>query len=95
MNLQDKRIVLTGASSGIGLELLSLLHDKGAKIMAVDRQKPPHQFPSINYLQEDISTQNGVDNIFRMSQKVMVTLMFLLLMQDSLTIKGLRNQIGM
>lgn len=47
MNLQGKRIVLTGSSSGIGLELLSLLHDKGAKIVAVDSQKPSQTFPRI------------------------------------------------
>ena len=49
MNLQGKRIVLTGSSSGIGLELLSLLHDKGAKILAVDSQKLSQQFPSVTY----------------------------------------------
>ena len=71
MNLQGKKIILTGSSSGIGLELLSLLHEKGAKILAVDSQKPAQKIPSITYMQEDISTQNGVDKLFNMSDNVL------------------------
>ncbi|HHX59131.1 MAG TPA: SDR family NAD(P)-dependent oxidoreductase [Epulopiscium sp.] len=71
MNLQGKRVVLTGASSGIGLELLPLLHQKGAKVLAVGRRAYTPEFPSIIYIREDVSTKEGVDNIFNMAQEVL------------------------
>lgn len=71
MTLQNKRVVLTGSSSGIGLELLKLLQDRGAVILAADSQQPEQRLPGITYLQEDISTQQGVDRLFDMSQKLL------------------------
>ena len=35
MDLKNKKIVLTGASSGIGLHLLQLLNKKQAQILAI------------------------------------------------------------
>lgn len=64
MNLQGKNIILTGASSGIGLELLPLLHKKGAKVLAVGRKPYTPEFDSIHYIQADVSTQEGVDLVF-------------------------------
>jgi len=64
MNLNGKRIILTGASSGIGLELLPILHEKGAKVLAVGRKPYTSPFPSIHYIQADIATQEGVDFVF-------------------------------
>ena len=37
MNLQGKNVALTGASSGIGLELLKLLLKKGCRVAACAR----------------------------------------------------------
>ena len=54
MNLKGKKVILTGASSGIGLELLPLLHEKGAKVLAVGRKKFTPNFSSVTYIQEDI-----------------------------------------
>lgn len=71
MNLKGKRVVLTGASSGIGLELLPLLHKKGAKVLAVGRKKFDPNLSSVTYIQEDISTQAGVDGVFKMAKEVL------------------------
>jgi uncharacterized protein len=64
MNLKGKNVVLTGASSGIGLDLLPLLHAKGAHVLAVGRKPYQPEFDSIHYIQADISTQEGVDFVF-------------------------------
>ena len=64
MNLKGKNIILTGASSGIGLDLLPLLHAKGAKVLAVGRKPYQPEFSSIRYIQADVSTQEGVDLVF-------------------------------
>jgi short-subunit dehydrogenase len=71
MNLQGKRIILTGASSGIGLELLPFLHKKGAKVLAVGRKEYKPEFSSITYIREDISTQAGIDNVFNTAEKTL------------------------
>lgn len=64
MNLNDKRVILTGASSGIGLALQPLLHQKGARVLAVGRQAFTPDFSTITYIQADISTPSGVDSVF-------------------------------
>lgn len=71
MNLKGKNVVLTGASSGIGLELLPLLHQKGAKVLAIGRRPFTPDYDSITYLQEDISTQIGVENVFKKAEEVL------------------------
>lgn len=67
MNLQGKNIVLTGASSGIGKEILNLLSSYAdVKIIAVARhtesieEKEDVIFP----FAADVSTQEGVDILF-------------------------------
>jgi short-subunit dehydrogenase len=71
MNLKGKRIILTGASSGIGLALLPLLHEKGAKTLAVGRREFIPEQSSVTYIQEDISTQEGVDRVFEMAYEIL------------------------
>ncbi|MHB8127677.1 MAG: SDR family NAD(P)-dependent oxidoreductase [Mobilitalea sp.] len=71
MNLQGKRVILTGASSGIGLELLPFLHKKGAKVLAVGRKEFKPEFSSVTYIREDISTQEGIDRVFSTAETVL------------------------
>lgn len=39
MNMQNKVVIITGASSGIGLALSRLLTQRGAKVALVSRSK--------------------------------------------------------
>lgn len=69
MEINRKRIVLTGAASGIGQALLKHLSLYEARIVAADvqtidrstiRGNPAQIYP----FQSDLSTQNGVDDLF-------------------------------
>ena len=71
--IDNKTIVLTGASSGIGLEVLKLLaKGRGNRILAVARH-----VDNIRYLADnvtayacDISTQEGVDRLFEKAEEL-------------------------
>lgn len=73
MELRDKHIVVTGASSGIGLELTRQLLENGCHVVAAARSihrvtlthKRLHLFPC------DISTPAGVDSLFEFALKTL------------------------
>lgn len=74
MNINGKHIILTGASSGIGFEMLNILMNyKNVKIFAVARRVDTIKsvqgtvFPFV----ADVSTQEGVDSVFTAAQKTM------------------------
>ena len=71
MDLKGKKVILTGASSGIGLELLYLLNKKGAIVLAVGLEDFTANVLSVTYIKEDISTQEGVDKIFEKAEKIL------------------------
>ena len=74
--IENKTIVLTGASSGIGLEFLKLLDEgKGNKILAVSREATKKisadQFKSdVTVFDADTSTKEGVDAIFAKAEEL-------------------------
>lgn len=73
MEIQGKNIILTGASSGIGKELLDILISyKGVKIIAIARhiENIPEIEDRIYPFAADMSTQEGVDNAFSFSQQI-------------------------
>ncbi|PXV67430.1 short-subunit dehydrogenase [Dysgonomonas alginatilytica] len=75
MDIHNKNIVLTGASSGIGLAVLKLLLDyKGVRIVAVARHI--ETIPSIDGIvfpfSADLSNKRGVDSLFEYAQSVFV-----------------------
>lgn len=72
MDIRGKHIVITGASSGIGKEILAILTTySDVKIIAVARhtesiQQSEHIYP----LSVDVSTQVGVDKVFSFAQEI-------------------------
>ncbi len=66
--IENKKIVLTGASSGIGLEVLKLLaKGKGNVIIAVSRHAEQRLFdfgPNVIAKNIDCSTKEGIDKLF-------------------------------
>ena len=71
--IDNKTIVLTGASSGIGLETLKLLaQGKGNRILAVSRHATGIMGFGDNVIRfdADISTKEGVDSIFAKAEEL-------------------------
>jgi len=65
MDLAGKKIVITGASSGIGLEVLRLLLKYDVQILAVGRNiEHIPQDKKVFPLSCDIASQEGVDKVF-------------------------------
>lgn len=65
MKIENKNVVLTGASSGIGLELLYSLSNKGCKIIAVSRNTD--KIPKLNNVYTyscDVSNKDELDKLF-------------------------------
>ena len=72
--LSGKNIVLTGANSGIGLEVLKLLVEGGNKVLAVDlRTDRLKEFEGkgVTPMVRDISEKEGVDAVFAEAEKVL------------------------
>ena len=68
MNLTDKRILVTGASSGIGRETSILLSKLGAHVIMIARRLPQLEETFTNlegtdhkYYSYDLSDTNGID----------------------------------
>ena len=71
--IDNKTIVLTGASSGIGLECLKLLaQGKGNTILAVSRHADKLEgfAPNVIPFVCDISTKEGVDTLFAKAEEM-------------------------
>ncbi len=69
MHIEQKRIILTGAASGIGYELLKKLSTYNTRIVAadiqpIDRSAIRRTSAQIYPFQGDLSTQAGVDELF-------------------------------
>ena len=66
MNLQGKNVVLTGASSGIGLELTKLLLQKGCRVAACARRIENADIKDANYFPYkcDTSKKEELDGFF-------------------------------
>ena len=72
--IKNKTIVLTGASSGIGLEVLKLLSsEESNKILAVSRraeEKLGFVSDNVYVYNADVSTREGVDDVFKKADEV-------------------------
>jgi len=72
MNLSGKNVILTGANSGIGLEMLKLLLSKGSRVLAADlRTDAVEALGNANALSFvcDISSKEGVDLLFKKARE--------------------------
>ena len=71
--IENKNIVLTGASSGIGLEILKILKDgRGNRILAVSRHTESLEgfAPNVIPFSCDVSSAGGVDAIFARAEEL-------------------------
>lgn len=66
MNLQNKTAILTGASSGIGLDLLNLLLQAGVTVVAASRtmEKANVDHPLLLKINCDVSSKDSLDALF-------------------------------
>ena len=66
--VNDKRILITGTTSGIGLGILEHYHGLGWDITAVNRRKDPlleERFPKVQFYPCDVRDLEGVKRYFR------------------------------
>jgi short-subunit dehydrogenase len=66
MKIEGSRIVLTGTSSGIGMELAKLLLERGAKVLGASLlgEESPLKHENFTELYIDLSSREGVDKLF-------------------------------
>jgi len=66
MKIEGSRIVLTGTSSGIGLELAKLLLERGARVLGVSLPGEDSHLSHRNFkeIHIDLSGREGVDKLF-------------------------------
>lgn len=73
MNLRGKHIILTGASSGIGREMLDILSSyNGVKILAVARHIDNISGAEgvVYPFSADVSSSEGIDKVFSYAQQI-------------------------
>ncbi len=73
MELKNKRVVVTGASSGIGLELTKKLLEENCRVVAVARtmNEVSYEHENLYKLTSDISTAEGVESVFDFALKTL------------------------
>ncbi len=64
MDLKGKTAVVTGSSSGIGLELCRLLTQKGAVVYGFSRRPSSIDHPSFTWVQTDVTKPEEIDKAF-------------------------------
>ena len=69
MKLKDSTVLITGGTSGIGLEFVKQLSEKGANIIVTGRDidalnATKHKFPKIQTFQSDVSKPKDIENLY-------------------------------
>lgn len=74
MDLKNSTVLITGGTSGIGLELVKQLTELGANIIITGRDlirlsETQSQFPKIHIFQSDVSDQDSIRNLYNKVSK--------------------------
>ena len=69
-SLKDKVVIITGASSGIGLATARLCLDLGAKVVVGDVQKCPIESESLTFQQVDVRDWKSQTALFKKGVEV-------------------------
>jgi len=69
MNLKDSTVLITGGTSGIGLEFVKQLSEKGANIIITGRNltalnATKNEFPKIQTFQSDVSKSKDIESLY-------------------------------
>ncbi len=65
MELKNKTAIITGASKGIGLELVKLLLAKGMKVAGWSRTAPELSAPNFLFVKTDVSDADSVNDAYK------------------------------
>ena len=70
MDLKNSTILITGGTSGIGLELVKQLTEQGAKIIVTGRNlealnETKRKFPHVHGFQSDVSNPNDIEQLYK------------------------------
>lgn len=70
MNLNNSTILITGGTSGIGLELVKQLSEQGAEIIVTGRNaellhETKKRFPAVHTFQSDVSDPRDIERLYK------------------------------
>ncbi len=61
LHLEEKRIVVTGATRGLGAALVERLHGLGARVVGIARSVPAERREGVTYIAADLTSADGCD----------------------------------
>ena len=70
MDLKNSTILITGGSSGIGLEFAKQLSETGATVIVTGRnleglKETKKQFPNVHIFQSDVSNPKAIEQLYK------------------------------
>lgn len=60
LNMENKIVIVTGGSSGIGDAIIKSLLAKGARVVDLDLQPSARQSPNLDFIKCDVSSEDSV-----------------------------------
>ncbi len=65
LQLQGQRVLVTGGTKGLGAALVESLQEVGAQVMTTARAAPQRPLEGVTYVQADLTTAEGVNELAR------------------------------